>query len=152
MKKEPLAQTLEHAVRKSLDKLKVRESSAAIVDLYIQPNPETGDVTLMDDEDNILIKESVPAWEDALENIDTEKTLTECETLLRAIFKTVQDEGLLEKLNLLKPFSVLMVDEEMEVISEILTIDDEALLLNDAFLKHMDEELDGFYKQLMADL
>jgi len=59
---------------------------------------------------------------------------------------------LFETINILKPFSVVMVDEEMEVLSELLTIDEEELMLNDEFLKHMDDELDSFYKQLMSDL
>lgn len=152
MKREPLLQTLEYAIRKSLEKLRARESSAAIVDLYIQPNPESGDVTILDDEDNVLTKVPVPEWEEQAEGVDTERMLAECGELLRSLVKRLQEEGLFETINILKPFSVLLVDEEMEVISELLTIDEEQLMLNDEFLKHMDEELDGFYKQLMSDL
>ncbi len=152
MKREPLLQTLEYAIRKSLEKLRTRESSAAIVDLYIQPNPESGDVTILDDEDNILTKVPVPEWEEQADTVDSEKILAESADLLRALVKKMQEEGLFDTVNILKPFSVLMVDEEMEVLSELLTIDEEQLMLNDEFLKHMDEELDGFYKQLMSDL
>lgn len=152
MKREPLLQTLEYAIRKSLDKLRARESSAAIVDLYIQPNPESGDVTILDDEDNVLTKVPVPEWEEQTDGVDAEKALAECGELLRPLVKRLQEEGLFETVNILKPFSVLLVDEEMEVLSELLTIDEEQLMLNDEFLKHMDEELDGFYKQLMSDL
>lgn len=152
MKSEPLLQTLEYAVRKSIEKLKVRESSAAIVDLYIQPNPESGDVTVFDDEDAVLAKVSVPEWEEQAQTLDAEKVLVECADLLRTLMSKFQEEGVFETLNILKPFSVLMVDDEMEVLSELLTIDEEELMLNDEFLKHMDEELDVFYKQLMSDL
>jgi len=152
MKKEPLLHTLEYAIRKSLEKLKTRESSAAIVDLYIQPNPESGDVTILDDEDNVLTKVPVPEWEEQTEGMDSENMLAECGELLRTLLKKLLEEGLFETINILKPFSVVMVDEEMEVLSELLTIDEEELMLNDEFLKHMDDELDSFYKQLMSDL
>jgi len=151
MKKEPLVHTLEYAFRKSLDKLKDRESSAAIVDLFLFPNPESGDFTIFDDEDNVLVKLSVPDWEEQADRFDSDTILKECEDLLKDIAHKIKEEGLFEELNILKPFSVLMVDEEMEVLSELLTIDEEQLLLNDDFLKHMDEELDGFYNQLMSD-
>jgi uncharacterized protein YaaN involved in tellurite resistance len=55
-------------------------------------------------------------------------------------------------LNIIKPFSVLMVDEEMETIAELLLIDDDQMLIDDDFLEHMDDELDGFFKQLMSDI
>lgn len=152
MKSEPLLHTMDYAIRKSIEKLKTRDSSAAIVDLYIQPNPDSGDVTIFDDEDAVLAKVQVPEWEEQAEGIDTESVLSACGELLRALMIKLQEEGLFETINILKPFSILMVDEEMEVLSELLTIDEEALMLNDDFLKHMDEELDVFYKQLMSDL
>lgn len=152
MKSESLLHTLEYAIRKSLEKLKTRESSAAIVDLYIQPNPESGDVTVFDDEDNLLTKVSVPEWEEQGEGMDTEKVLTDCAELLRPMMAAFREEGLFETVNIMKPFSVVMVDEEMEVLAELLTIDDEELMLDDEFLKQMEEELDVFYKQLMSDV
>lgn len=151
MKKEPLTHSLEYALRKSLEKLKTRDSSTAIVDLYIQPNPESGDVTILDDEDNVLTKALVPEWEEQTEGLDTENVLADCGEVLRALLKKLQDEGAFNSDTFLKPFSVVMVDEEMEVLAELMTIDDEELMLNDEFLKHMDEELDVFYKQLMSD-
>ena len=152
MKRDALFQTLNHAFRKALEKLMDTESSAAIVDLYLFPNPESGDFTILDDEDQILVKVPVPVWEDQFESLDSEAALNECEGILREIVNNVKEEGLYEKLNILKPFSILMVDEEMETISELLMIDEEQLLLDDEFLKHMDEELDGFLKQLMSDI
>lgn len=152
MKREPLLHTLEFALRKSLEKLKTRESSAAIVDLYIQPNLESGDLTILDDEDNVLTKVSVPEWEEMNEGVDTEKVLVECADSLRDLSASLREEGVFETINIIKPFSVVMVDDDMEVLTEILTIDDEELMLDDAFLKQMEDELDVFYKQLMSDI
>jgi hypothetical protein len=152
MKRDALFQTLNHAYREALEKLTDSESSAAVVDLYLFPNPESGDFTIYDDEDNILVKVPVPVWEEQYESMDTDASLNECESILREIVNKTKEEGLYENLNILKPFSILMVDEEMETISELLMIDEEQLLLDDDFLKHMDEELDGFFKQLMSDI
>jgi len=152
MKRDTLYHILDRAFRKALEQLKTPESSAAIVDLYLLPNPDAGDFTVLDDDDNVLVKVPVVVWEELYETADSEETLQECESILKEIVHAVKEEGGFEDLNIIKPFSVLMVDEEMETIAEILLIDDEQMLLDDDFLEHMDEELDGFFKHLMSDI
>lgn len=152
MKKEALYHSLDHAFRKALEQLEASESQAAIVDLYLLPNPEAGEFSVIDDEDHVLVKVPVSVWQEDYETLDNEVEMKECEVLLSDIVKKVKDEGGFEKINLLKPFSVLLVDEDMETLAELLLIDDEQLLVDDNFLKHMDEELDAFFEKLMADI
>ena len=146
--------TLNFAVRRALDRLKEKEkeTSAAVVDLYLFPNPETGDFTVYDDEDTELVSVSVPAWMEQGEGFDSEVALKECVPLLKNIVHKAYSDGLFDGVNMLKPFSVLLVDEEMEVIAELLTIDEEDLLLNDDFLKRVDEDLEVFYRHLMSGM
>jgi hypothetical protein len=152
MKRDALYHILDRAFRKALEQLKETDSSASIVDLYLLPNPDAGEFTVFDDEDHVLVKVPVSVWEDQFETMSTEESLKECESVLKEIVYAVKEEGGFESLNIIKPFSVLMVDEEMETLAELLLIDDEQLLIDDDFLKHMDEELDGFFKQLMSDI
>ena len=152
MKRDALYHILDRAFRKALEQLQKTESSAAIVDLYLYPNPEAGDFTVFDDEDHLLVKVPVEVWEEQYETMDTDAALNECESILKEIVYAVRNEGGFDRVNIMKPFSVLMVDEEMETLSELLLIDDEQILLDDDFLKHMDEELDVFFKQLMSDI
>ncbi|HET9571883.1 MAG TPA: hypothetical protein VFP20_10800 [Bacteroidales bacterium] len=152
MKKEALYHLLDRAFRKSLVQLEVSESQAAIVDLYLLPNPEAGEFSVFDDEDHELIKVPVEVWQENYETLDNEVELKECEAMLTEIANKIKDEGLFDRINILKPFSVLMVDEEMETLAELLLLDDEQYLIDDHFLKHMDEELDAFFEKLMADI
>ncbi|MCX6309612.1 MAG: hypothetical protein NTY32_12535 [Bacteroidia bacterium] len=152
MKKEALYHLLDRAFRNALEQLEVSESQAAVVDLYLLPNPEAGEFSVFDDEDHELIKVPVAAWQEEYETLDNEAELKECELMLREIVHKVKDEGVFEKINILKPFSVLMVDEEMETLAELLLLDDEQYLVDDHFLKHIDEELDAFFEKLMADI
>jgi len=152
MKKEALYHLLDRAFRKALEQLEVSESQAAIVDLYLLPNPEAGEFSVFDDEDHELIKVPVDVWQENYETLDNEAELKECEVLLVEIANKIKDEGIFDKINILKPFSVLMVDEEMETLAELLLIDDEQYLVDDHFLKHMDQELDEFFEKLMADI
>jgi hypothetical protein len=152
MKNDALQHLLDHAIRRALDKLQHSADSAAIVDLYLFPNPEAGEFTVLDDEDHILEKIPVDVWQEQFDTMDTEAELKNCEVLLKEIVNRIQEEALLDRLNIMKPFSVLMVDEEMEVLSELLLLDDEQCLIDDNFLKYMDEELDDFFKKLMSDI
>jgi len=151
MKRDVLYHLLDRTFRKALEQLKETESSTSIVDLYLLPNPDAGEFTVFDDEDHILVKVTVPSWEEQFESMDSDTVLMECELILKDIVHAVKEEGGFDNLNILKPFSVLMVDEEMETIAELLLIDDEQLLLDDDFLKQMDEDLDDFLKHLMSD-
>jgi hypothetical protein len=152
MKKEALYHLLDHAFRNALEQLQVSESQAAIVDLYLMPNTEAGEFTVFDDEDHVLIKVPVELWQEHYEILDNEVELKECESILGDIVHKAKDEGLFDSINILKPFSVLMVDEEMETIAELLLIDDEQYMVDDHFLKHMDQELDDFFTKLMSDI
>lgn len=152
MKKEALYHLLDRAFRNALEQLEVSESQAAVVDLYLLPNPEAGEFSVFDDEDHELIKVPVAAWQEEYETLDNEAELKECELMLREIVHKVKDEGVFEKINILKPFSVLMVDEDMETLAELLLLDDEQYLVDDHFLKHIDQELDAFFEKLMADI
>ena len=70
--------------------------------------------------------------------------------MLRSELTVLKDEGLLDKLCLLKPFSFVLVDDEKETVAELLLVDDEeTLLLNEELLKGLDEELDAFLKDLL---
>lgn len=152
MKRDALYHILDRAFRQALEHLQKSESSASIVDLYLLPNPDAGEFSVFDDEDNLLVKVNVPMWEEEFEPVVTDAALVECQVILKEIAHAIYNEGVFDLINIMKPFSVLMVDEEMETISELLLIDDEQLILDDDFLKHMDEELDDFYKQLMSDI
>lgn len=152
MKRDTLYHILDRAFRKALEQLQSRESSTAIVDLYLLPNPDAGDFTVLDDEDHVLLKVPVSVWEEQFDTMDSDETLHDCESILYEIVHAVKEEGGFENLNIIKPFSVLMVDEEMETIAELLLIDDDQMLIDDDFLEHMDDELDGFFKQLMSDI
>lgn len=150
MKRDAMHHIMDRAFRKALEQLGRSESSAAIVDLYLFPNLEAGEFTVFDDEDRVLVKVPVKEWVEQYEKMDTEAELTECESVLRNIVQKVRDEGGFESINMIRPFSVLMVDEEMETLAELLLIDDDQLLIEDDFLKHMDKELDDFFKHLMS--
>ena len=83
-------------------------------------------------------------------NYEGDDFYTEIEPLLRAEVTALKEQGLLDKLSLMKPYSFVLVDDEKETVADLLLMDDnETLFLNDELLKGLDEELDAFLKDLL---
>lgn len=146
-----LYELMDQAFHKALVQLQDSESRAAIVDLYLQPNPEAGEFVILDDEDHALIKIPVSDWQEKYETIDVDYELKQAEAALSEIVTKANAAGAFDTLNILKPFSVVLVNDEMEQLAELLLLDDEQVMLDDSFLKNMDQELDDFFQKLMAD-
>lgn len=71
------------------------------------------------------------------------------ERALSNLLCNLKNNGLFDKLTIMKPFSFVLVDEDKETITELLLMDDDTLLVNEELLKGLDEELDTFLKELL---
>lgn len=137
---------LEDSIKKAVSKYACNNEQTIVTDIHLQPNPNSGEFTLFDDEDKeltdiITIKE----WAEYEGNDFYANT----ERILTTLLSNMKQAGSFDKLNILKPYSFVLVDEEKETIAELLLIDDDTLLLNDELLKGLDEELDSFLKELL---
>ena len=119
-----------------------------ITDIHLQPDFESGELLVMDDDDRILSRTGVEEWADA----DEETLYRDVEGPLRNVLKRLKEKGVLDATSLMKPYSFTLIDGSKETVAELLLVDDDTLLLNDdELLKGLDEELDAFLKQLMED-
>ncbi len=119
---------------------------SVVTDIHLQPNSESGELVIYDDDDKVLARTIVNEWVE----YDSDDFYAVVEPILRTELEALKTTGLLEKLSLMKPYSFVLVDEEKETVAELLLVDDEeTLLLNDELLKGLDEELDAFLKDLL---
>ncbi|CDD48533.1 hypothetical protein [Phocaeicola sp.] len=119
---------------------------SVVTDIHLQPNSESGELVIYDDDDKVLARTIVNEWVE----YDSDDFYAVVEPILRTELEALKATGLLEKLSLMKPYSFVLVDEEKETVAELLLVDDEeTLLLNDELLKGLDEELDAFLKDLL---
>lgn len=119
---------------------------SVVTDIHLQPNSESGELVIYDDDDKVLARTIINEWVE----YDSDDFYAVVELILRAELEALKATGLLEKLSLMKPYSFVLVDEEKETVAELLLVDDEeTLLLNDELLKGLDEELDAFLKDLL---
>ncbi len=144
-----LSSYLETLVRESLQLLQTQYATDMLTDLYWQVDLTSGSFAVWNDNQQQLAKASVKEW--VSEDVDKSVSLAEIEQVLRQILSKLETENFLEKINVQMPFSILMVDEEMETLSELFFLDDEAMPLDNNIIRHIDDELDSFFKQLMGD-
>lgn len=144
-----LSSYLETLVRESLQLLQTQYATDMLTDLYWQVDLSSGSFAVWNDNQQQLAKASVKEW--VSEDVDKSVSLAEIEQVLRQILSKLEVENFLEKINVQMPFSILMVDEEMETLSELYFLDDEAMPLDNNIIRHIDDELDSFFKQLMGD-
>jgi hypothetical protein len=61
----------------------------------------------------------------------------------------MKDAGHLKDLNIITPYSFILVDEDKEVVAELMLVDDDIMLLNENLLNGLDKELESFLKNLL---
>lgn len=134
------------ALKTALCRYASEGDETVVTDIHLQPNSESGELIIFDDDDQELSRTIINEWVE----YESDDFYTVVEPILRAEVEALKESGKLEKLCLMKPYSFVLVDEDRETVAELLLVDeDETLLLNDELLKGLDEELDAFLKDLL---
>jgi hypothetical protein len=134
------------ALKTALCRYTSEGDETVVTDIHLQPNSESGELIIFDDDDQELSRTIINEWVE----YESDDFYTVVEPILRAEVETLKESGKLEKLCLMKPYSFVLVDEDKETVAELLLVDeDDTLLLNDELLKGLDEELDAFLKDLL---
>lgn len=134
------------AVKKALTKYSSKDGMSEITDIYMQPDSLEGKLFICNDDEEQLNVVSVPEWVEA----NPENFMADAEMALRKVLNQLREEGFLDTLKILKPYSFVLVDDEKETVAELMLMDDEdTILLNEELLKGLDEELNTFLKDLL---
>ena len=128
---------LEDTLKKAIGKYTCGCEQTIVTDIHLQPNQNSGELSIFDDEDEEWMTYE---GDDFYENV---------ERILSSLLCNMKNEGKFDKLTILKPFSFVLVDDDRETIAELLLMDDDTLLVNEELLKGLDEELDSFLKELL---
>lgn len=144
-----LSTYLENLIRESLSLLQTQFASEMLTDLYWQVNLSSGEFVVLNDNQQVLVRASVKEW--VSDDVEKSLSIKEIEQILRDIVQKLEAENFLENINVQMPFSILMVDEDMENLCELFFVDEESVPLDNNIIRHIDEELDAFFKELMAD-
>ncbi len=136
---------IESAIQKAAGRYASDREQTSVTDIHLQPDQTSGHLIIFNDEDeelaNVMVEE--------LATYEGDDFYEVVEAPFRNILTMMKEAGNFDKLNILKPYSFVLVDEEKETVSELLLIDDDTLLINDELLKGLDKELDDFLKDLL---
>ncbi len=123
-----------------------RAENATVTDLYFQLDKATGVLTIFDDDDRELAQAAIAEWKE-----DAQEQPSSIEKTLRTELAQMQKVGLFDKINILKPYSCTLVDENKEAIVDLIYIDDDTLVLDSELLQGLDEEMNEFLKHLLEE-
>lgn len=136
---------LEEALDCIVAKCPTMKQQAVLSDIYIMVRPATGELCAFDDDDRELCRVVVEEWNAG----NAEETLRQAQKVLHELLTTHHER--LEAINMLRPFSVVLVDEAHETLAELYLVDDDTILIPGELMEGLDDDLDAFLKQLMEE-
>ncbi len=128
---------------------KIKDEGISLTDIYVSVKYDDLLLSIYDDSENILFKNSIDEWAELKEKADFE------ENVVDSLRKVLNNESLLkefESIDVDVPFSVVLVNEDHEPIEDLITVDKDIVFLDDEFIQKMDRELDDFFEKLMSDV
>ena len=134
---------LQNAITKMVSKYISAEESN-VTDFHLKVNGENGELTIFDDDDNTLARVHIKEWED-------EHNEEVYEKVLQNVLTKMHREGAFDCLNIVKPYSFVLTDEDGQSIVDLLIIDDDTLILSADLLEGFDEEMNAFLKKLLEE-
>ena len=134
---------LQSAITKMANKYISAEESK-VTDFHIRVNGENGELTILDDDDKTLARVHIKEWEGEHNEEVYEKELQNELTKMHR-------QGAFDSLNIVKPYSFVLTDEDGQSIVDLLIIDDDTLILSADLLEGFDEEMNDFLKKLLEE-
>jgi hypothetical protein len=136
---------IEKAIQKAVNKYAGLPEQSIVTDIHLQPNQNSGDLIIFDDEDKELACINI----EELANDDSDDFYEEMQHILQTLLSKLKEEGTFDRLPIMTPYNFVLLDEDKETVAELLIVDDDTLIVNDDLLKGLDEELDTFLKDLL---
>ena len=129
---------------KNMAKEFITAEETKVTDFHIYVDGNKGDVIIMDDDDNSLARVHILEWEGEHNEEVFEKEL-------RNLLAEMHKEGCFDSLNIAKPYSFVLTDDDQQSIVDLLIIDDDTIILSEDLLKGFDEEMNAFLKKLLEE-
>ena len=142
---EQTLQQIERAIRKIADKFPADPESSLLTDIHIRVTQETGELMAFDDDDNEITRRIVEQW---IDNKDDDFYEAITPIIRKCIEKQKQ---LVEGLGILRPYSLVLEDDEKESVAELYVVDDDLVIIDTDMMQDLDKDLDDFLKKLLKD-
>lgn len=142
---EQIVSQVDRFLNKVIQKFTSDSEPSIITDIHLRISPDSGDIMAFDDDDNEITRCVVEEWIDN----KSENFYDVAVALLRSRLNSMSEK--VDKLCILKPYSVLLENEEKEHIAELYVADDDINILGGDIMEGWDKDLDNFFENLMKD-
>ena len=142
-----LSRETQEMLQSAITKMATRYVSAEeskVTDFHIRVNGDNGELTILDDDDNTLARVHIKEWEGEHNEAVYEKEL-------QSELAKMHKNDAFDSMNIVKPYSFVLTDEDGQSIVDLLIIDDDTLILSADLLEGFDEEMNAFLKELLEE-
>ncbi len=146
--KETSRSRIKSCILKALERYATADAEqSSVTDIHIFVDSTNGEMEVYDDDDTVLASTVVDEWV-SYEDDDFDD---ETSRLLTSVLSRIKNDGGLDKVNIIRPYSFVLVDERKETVAELLLMDDDLMIVNDELMKGLDDDLNDFLKDLLKD-
>lgn len=142
---EQTLQQIERAIRKVAAKFPPEQEADTMTDFHFRVSQETGEIRAYDDNDEELDRCVVEEW---IGNTD-EDFYQQIPSILRKCIEKLKDT--VENMSILKPFSLVLEDDDKETVAELYLVDDETVIIDPDLMEGLDDDLNSFLEGLLKD-
>ena len=142
---EQTIQQIQRAIRKICQKFPADSQNTPITDIHIRVYQETGELLAFDDDDNEITRCVIEQW---IENKD-DNFYQDVAEILRKQLQEQQET--IDQLNISKPFSLVLEDDEKENLAELYIADDDTVIIGKDLMDGLEKDLDSFLEQILKE-
>lgn len=142
---EQTLQQIDRAIRKVSEKFPSTEEATMMTDIHIRVSQDTGELTVYNDDDEEITRCIVEQW---INNSD-DNFYEEITPVLRKSIE--KNKTIVEGMSILKPFSLVLENDDKESVAELYLVDDELVIIDPDLMSDLDDDLNAFLENLLKD-
>lgn len=120
-------------------------TGSSLTDIFLVVDKDSGSLSVFDDEENLLSQVIVESW---ISEDDDQLIARQ----LREVVEQFDMDNKFDSLDVFKPFSINIADENLVVLEELLVIEDDSIIrIENDFLSRIDKEFDDFLDKLLKE-
>ncbi len=142
---EQITQQVERFFTKVSHKFPPTEEPSVFTDIHVRVTQDGGELLAFDDDDQEITRCVVDQW---IDNKD-EDFYPEVARILRELLR--KNSSLVDGMGILKPFSIVLEDDDKEHLGELYLADDDTIIVGGDLMEGLSEDLDSFLDGLLKE-
>src|SRR5574344_1359129 len=142
---EQTTQQIERFIHKIAQKFPENEDPSLLTDIHIIVSQDSGEMLAFDDDETEITRCVVEQW---IDNKDDDFYDQIAGIIRRCIDR---QKELVENMGIMKPFSLVLEDDDKETAEELYLVDDDTVIIDTDLMKGLDDDLNKFFNDLLKD-